>query len=912
MGYNFPRGSVWRQWDLHFHTPDSSDYSDKSVTNEEIIAALCKAEVSVVAVTDHHVMNPERIRKLQQLGASIPITVLPGIEMRSELGGSESIHFIGLFPETSDIDVLWRKIQAHCDLDPSAVARIGDDAVYCDFRDTAELIHQLGGLVSIHAGHKSNSVERITNALPHKLATKHAIAKSVDIFEVGKTEDIRSYRNVVFPAINMEFPLILCSDNHNARQYRTRCPTWIKADPTFLGLQQTCFEPSCRVEVGPAVPDQRPGYKVIDAVRFVPGTSQSQGFSPDWIPLNPHLNSIIGGKSSGKSLLLYFIAKTLQPERIGDVNEILVQPLKYDLDEDPNFGFEVRWGDGHVSIMNQPDESPRPITFIPQTYLNLLAERKKEELNGLVESMLVDADSTFAQRLSRSTSEVQRLEAKVAVDAVQLFQAAEQLQTLRVDLADMGDKKAIQKHAKELKKKLKALREASSFSKEEEKEYERLVKEQTKLAKQKAAADGRAIAYARANDLIDAYFSTLDETLVRAVADDLFDGFDSSATDYQREIEASIRRLAVAITEAAKPLIEAEFSNVSTLQLSAAAAQNQVSQNDRALRPFTKKVGDQSRYEELSKELAQEEKQLQQIEAKEKEVTRAVKRSDSAKSQLMDDYCGILEAYRAVTVAVDEVGTIFPDETLQLSAVVTFDRKRFRANFVEAIDRRTPLRRQLSEAFDAEDNYVFNAGAHCETVREMLERLLSREVSCRSGHDLQDVVTALVADYFGVDYTIIQDGDDMIRMSPGKRGIILFQLYLHLSRSGDPLLIDQPEDNLDNRTVYQELNEFIKNRKIHRQIVMISHNPNLVVSTDSEEVIVANQSGQTRSGSNEEYQFEYVSGSIESSFDTVDGPGVLQSRGIRQHVCEILEGGEEAFRRRESKYGFHRRTPTDR
>ena len=59
----------------------------------------------------------------------------------------------------------------------------------------------------------------------------------------------------------------------------------------------------------------------------------------------------------------------------------------------------------------------------------------------------------------------------------------------------------------------------------------------------------------------------------------------------------------------------------------------------------------------------------------------------------------------------------------------------------------------------------------------------------------------------------MQDEDKLLDMSPGKRGIILFQLFLHLSASETPILVDQPEDNLDNRTVYKELNQFIKQQK---------------------------------------------------------------------------------------------------
>ena len=58
-------------------------------------------------------------------------------------------------------------------------------------------------------------------------------------------------------------------------------------------------------------------------------------------------------------------------------------------------------------------------------------------------------------------------------------------------------------------------------------------------------------------------------------------------------------------------------------------------------------------------------------------------------------------------------------------------------------------------------------------------------------------------------------------MSPGKRGLVLMQIILHISNAEHPILIDQPEDNLDNRTIFNDLNEFVKSKKIQRQILLV-------------------------------------------------------------------------------------------
>lgn len=156
-------GSTWKKWDLHFHTPSSYDYKNKSITDEDIIENLVSKNVSVVAITDHHVIDVARIKKLQELGKG-RITVLPGIEFRAELGGSESIHFIGIFPENCDLEDTWIKLQTHCKISKKDIAdRGGDERIYCDLQETCAHIHQLNGLVTVHAGGKSNSIESIKN-----------------------------------------------------------------------------------------------------------------------------------------------------------------------------------------------------------------------------------------------------------------------------------------------------------------------------------------------------------------------------------------------------------------------------------------------------------------------------------------------------------------------------------------------------------------------------------------------------------------------------------------------------------------------------------------------------------------------------------------------------------------------------
>lgn len=179
-----PIGSMWRVWDLHFHTPSSYDYLDKSTTNEDIVRALTEAKVSLVAITDHHTIDVARIIELQSLGQG-SLAVLPGIEVRTELGGTNSVHLVAVFPEDCELDRIWDTLRVTHELDKKTTER-GDESVYVDFRDFARDVHELGGLTIAHAGSKANSIEEIANSTAFKQALKTDLAReAIDVFEIA-------------------------------------------------------------------------------------------------------------------------------------------------------------------------------------------------------------------------------------------------------------------------------------------------------------------------------------------------------------------------------------------------------------------------------------------------------------------------------------------------------------------------------------------------------------------------------------------------------------------------------------------------------------------------------------------------------------------------------------------------------
>jgi hypothetical protein len=138
-------------------------------------------------------------------------------------------------------------------------------------------------------------------------------------------------------------------------------------------------------------------------------------------------------------------------------------------------------------------------------------------------------------------------------------------------------------------------------------------------------------------------------------------------------------------------------------------------------------------------------------------------------------------------------------------------------------------------------------------------------------------------DHITVSYGVQYEGVDIEQLSPGTRGIVLLLLYLAIDRDDDrPLIIDQPEENLDPKSIFDELVERFRRAKQRRQIIIVTHNANLVVNTDADQVIVAT-CGPHRPGMLPEITYQ---------------SGGLENPVIRRLVCEILEGGEAAFRER--------------
>lgn len=889
MEYQFNKGSEWRKWDLHFHTPSSYDYNNKSITNEDIITKLVADGISVVAITDHHTIDIERISELQVLSKG-KLTILPGIEFCSELGGSESIHFIGIFPENADIKHIWTKIQGTLDLTDKGISdKGGVEHIHCDLLNTCELIHELGGLTTVHAGSKSNTVESIKNTTLAKMYQKKDILMhTIDFLELGKSSDINVYEDIVFKAIGVRRPLIICSDNHDINNYLVKENCWIKATPDFEGLKQSIYEPE-RVKIQKDHPNsQRAQYNIIEKLRFEDKSGETR-FTDFEIGLSPYLNTIIGGKSSGKSLLMHMIASSLGNKTDSKDYANLTQ----------NVSLKIYYADN--PNQERESEDRRIIEFLPQLHIEKIVRKQSgtnnhKDFNDFIEDILkqnADVHNTF----KKEKEIISNKKINLSTSITKWIQYDESYLLLREELLPLGDNAIIQKEIYLIRNQIESLKKGSGLTDTELELYNTL-----------------SLKNQRAENIILDIKEDIEsfDILKQYIKDQIAADFENSITfqtenrlsltflkDVKEELSLGINKI---INESILPRIEIQITRFNSRIVK---LEQFILNNKKILQPYLEKAQIQDEVKKLEDREKIETDKIKLIKEKEDEIKREKAKRDEI--DLIKIYTELKGVYaKLVALVNDEVSQKWDDGTsgLTLEASVNFNYEDFSSRVQALVNIKSSLENQFGNfLFDGND-FKYKEQDHIDKIKHFFQVVISdtsRFSNFKKGHKLEELINCIFDNFFFIDYDIKKGSDSIRNMSEGKKGIVILQLYLSLSNAEYPILIDQPEDNLDNRTVYKELNDFIKKSKQKRQIIMVSHNANLVVNTDAENIIVANQMGEDGK-ENKKFKFEYVNGALENTFQTSSEKGVLYQKGVKEHICEILEGGAEAFKSRERKY----------
>ena len=855
------RGSEWRKWDLHFHTPSSYDYKDKSVTNHKIIDILAENKISVVAITDHHTMDIDRIQKLQQLGKDKGITVLPGIEFCSELGGSESIHFIGIFSEKSDFSTIWTKIQGKHNLTKADIERKGNERIVCNFVDTCKTIIELGGIISVHAGSKSNSIESIKSNLLVKQETKTTLLSDyVSILELGKPEDEKVYQEKVFPSIGFKLPIIICSDNHDIKNYSLKENCWIKADPTFEGLKQIIYEPTERVKIqenNPKLNYDKPYFSSItfrndenifkdDELYFDKSTQE--------IPLNSNLVAIIGGRGEGKSMLMKYISTSFA-----------IKTIETDKDFLKSGNIEVIYS---KTIKNEEELLPFPIInntkhsldfiYISQGELKNIVEKKKQLAEGI--SKMADIkEIAFDQNLDKEVSdkleELHNIVVFLEDSQNNLEKLQEQENTQRQfieNITTKENKEKLEQYTKilgdiniETDKKIQLLNLKSIFSQEEINLNENITSINQKYSLDIPTIQKEQIFKLQLEKIqellksIEEHFISLNQEK-ESIKKEFSQFYTGDLTTLLKDVDKYQSELSL-ISDKIEKVNEAIEKKRNLIKVIFEDIENQLS--------LISKI--KAEYNKQEKSILEDWEKFKNIEQRED--------LNSQQKRIMQ--------------------TLLQD--LDIEAVTEFNKEAFYNEIYHCIN---GAEWRIKNKQKAQEDY-FGINDLDSFFKFLKEKYL--EASSINGIH-RDVLRVTLFNeenrrkYIKVYPILKYKGKNLDKISIGQKGTVYLKMKLATEAFSKPIVFDQPEDDLDNQFIIKELVDLFKELKKYRQVIIITHNANLVINADAEQVIIAK---------NDNERLKYSCGSLENS-------------NINKQICEILEGGKEAFEKREQKYNF--------
>ena len=530
------RGSEWRKWDLHVHTPLSIYQrfgNNDEETWEKYISDLenLSNDFAVVGINDYLFLDGyAKLKEEQENNLRLSnLKLLPVVEFRIEKFAGinfEKLKRINLHVIFSD-EIPLETIQSQFlnTLEQSYYLESGEPWTRAiTTQSVEELGNQIKSNVPKSELHKYGS--DLTEGFNNLNVREEEIFKSLNkdcfkgkyLIAIGKTEwgdlkwtdasiatkkSIINKANIVFTAsesINdfnkakaqltnqgVNDLLLDCSDAHYLsteidKDRIGNCNTWIKAQPTFEGLKQILYEPNERVKIQVDKPDFKEDKLVIDEIQFI---SENQRFISQPIKLNQNLNVIIGGKSSGKSILLYNIAKTLLGnEKIFNDEKI---ENKYNFREgensDINFDFLVKTKVGiPQSRYDIEGKNIIPdIKYIPQNYLIKLAEPEQyktgDSLNKVIRNLIIEDKESkekyndiFLTNVTANDKERERI-----ID--NYFEIKEKIVELENLLKNKSNKEVLEKNIEANNSKITELKKGIGLSDDEIKKYNLIQKD---------------------------------------------------------------------------------------------------------------------------------------------------------------------------------------------------------------------------------------------------------------------------------------------------------------------------------------------------------------------------------------------------------------------------------------------------
>lgn len=993
---NCQKGSEWRRWDLHVHTPFtklSNAYKgkDEETIWNEYITYLYNSSVQAFGITDYFSCDNyfKLIEKYQEKYPKSEKIFFPNIELRY----SEAINKRETNPDVhvlfdNDTNVCSKKNIENFLSRLEILGSSSNDAnVYCsdlntvsDFESASVTIKCLRKALKDTFGESkpylvvfpanNDGIRSTDNKSPRKVKASDTMDELADLFFGNSKNKSWFLRNDRYKqGVSQPKPVVSFSDAHSFAELErlegnvvNHEPTWIKADLTFRGLKQICFEPDARVFIGEEPPINT--RKAEQSTKFISQLKINQiekydKKNGDWfqnveIPINPELTVIIGNKGSGKSALIDIIG-LLGESRQDNYFSFLSNKSKNkkfkQIGYAENFSGELVWLNSTSTnklLSDGVDKTkPEAVRYLPQNYfeeltndIEIIAFRREienvvfshvdetnrlgcstfEDLQTLKTRQNTQETSSFKTNLRELNIEIIRLENEI--DPIFKKSLNEELLVKEAELqaadlnkpqeelkpdSETAEQKILSQKMESLSELLERIKETGKSIRNEVTNKKsklqkvislqhNLISIKTSLIEQKNEL--KPVCIELEVDIDDFVKLEIDSTKIEKMRLEL----DLEIQAIEKDNEPKLNKNSDFSLLMSIPDLLTAYKYISE-QIS--GLKNKLGTPQRKYQAYLDKC---SKWNSQRKEIIGEnespkagtikflkakilfiDNELSEKLSSAKEKRKILSRNIfESKNKILSFYS---ELKQSVETKLDSIRTnsfyvnIDSSFILEQSFYKQFTdyiSKNKRGSFA-GIDGANKLLKELISGVNWND---------FESVYSFIENVLTKLNSYEGKNNpigeqiiqIKEFYNFIFSfAYFLPKYELRLGDKNLNELSPGEKGLLLLVFYLQLDKNNTPLLIDQPEDNLDNESIFTVLANCIREAKKNRQVILVTHNPNLAVGADAEQIIYV------QLDKSDNYKFTYESGSIENP-------------RINKKIVVVLEGTQPAFVKRRLKY----------
>lgn len=911
-------GARWLKCDFHLHTPASDCFKDKTVTAEAWVQACIDQKLDCVAVTDHN--TNAFIDKIKTAAAGTNLTVFPGVELTCD---TSKVHVLVLFDKNKTGQDVYDFLISCGIARDSFASPEAQSELSC--LSVVEKANAAGALVIPAHIDEFSGLGQVSKKTIRELFDKEEILAVQYVTQqfkdsslkidgefgreynrkYGRTEGtiglqlIKDYYYCVQEAIHNNISLVSFSDNPDSEEPSKhglsgigKSYTWIKMDkdPSLEGLRQALMIPDrvipCFDSV--AIPYKEPSLWIKSIE--VTGTTITR--EPLKVEFNPQLNTIIGGRGSGKSSVFRFLRGAFQ--KISDLNGL------HEIQNEQEQFFQKPTDDRGVL----KDDTVIDVEFVRDQILH-----KVHFKMGDNNKVFRFEDGQWIEVTEKSYISFFDFE---QYTQKQIFAIAKHPNALR-ELIDTGSeeidqlKREEESLVAEYVKTYNELKTAQGYTHRVEFLNTEIKDLRQKIDNLKSsnitAIAQKQVQFSKLHERIENFFGMMQMGLAHlseSANDELFPVFNYDDFDeaYKNEIHSIMTPLETSSTRLVGTIQEEIKTSMKSVQDAYEAIQKTQFEKDRVLHNETfenkkkelleRGIDDISNYQLYTEKLKLKENELKMLYEITSQITLIEKRLVDIRNSIFDRHEEISQKRQDI---VDKLST----DKVKINVKRKSDSKKFERQFreiiqkdrgygddietiselcfpVKPVDFKVSYQNIIDDLYRIRKNGVSSlsfSGWFVRMIRELDDEQMAR------------IETLIPDDQIDVLYK--PNGSSSFRSivtaSAGQKTTAV--LTYILSQGTIPLLLDQPEDDLDNRLVCDLVVEKIKNIKEKRQVIVITHNANIPVIGDAEYIVSMDST---------------------SRFLKIHTEGMIEKIEVKKEICDIMEGGEEAFALRAARY----------